>query len=90
MDIQLEIGYRFDVMCQKLEIWTFNWKFIKMLHVMSGSTQIYLSVTQINSTRFHFIGTIELIMCLDFLKFDFKFEGLKIGSLKFWKLRILK
>ena len=73
MDIQLEIGYRLDV---KL--------FIKMIHGMSGLTQAYLSVTQINSTRFHFIGTIELIMCLDFLKTDIKFEVLN------WKFEILE
>ena len=39
---------------------------------MSGSTQTYLYITQINSTRSHFIGTIELITCLEFLKTDLK------------------
>ena len=79
MDIQLEICHRSDV---KL--------FIKMIHVMSSLIQSHLFVTQINFTRFYFIGTIELITCLEFLKTNLKFEVLKIGSLKFWKLRILK
>ena len=39
---------------------------------MSGPTQAHLYVTQINSTRFHFIETIELIMYLEFLKTDLK------------------
>ena len=66
---QLEIGYKSDV---KL--------FIKMIHGISGPTQAHLFVTQINSTRFRFIGIIELIRCLKFLKTDLKFEVLKIGS----------
>ena len=79
MNIQLEICHRSDV---KL--------FIKMIHGMSSLIQSHLFVTQINSIRFYFIGTIELITYLEFLKIDLKFEVLKIGSLKFWKLRILK
>ena len=59
---QLEISYRSDV---KL--------FIKMIHWMSVSTQAHLSVIRINFTRFHFIGTVELIMCLKCLK-----NGLKL------------
>ena len=43
---------------------------------MSGPTQAHLYVTQINSTRSHFIGTMELITCLESLKTDLK--------LKFW------
>ena len=39
---------------------------------MPGPTQVHLYVTQINSTIFHFIGTIELIMYLEFLKIDLK------------------
>ena len=39
---------------------------------MSGPTQTHLYITQINSTRSHFIGTIELITCLEFLKTDLK------------------
>ena len=58
----LEIGYRSDV---KL--------FIKMIHWMSVSTKAHLSVIRINSTRFHFIGTVELLMCLECLK-----NGLKL------------
>ena len=46
--------------------------FIKMIHAMSSPTRAHLYVTQINSTRFHFIGTIELIMCLKYLKTDWK------------------
>ena len=53
---------------------------------MLGPIQAHLPFTQINSIRFPFIGTIELITCLEILKF----EVLKIGSLKFLKLRILK
>ena len=60
-----------------------------MIYEMSGLIQTHLFVTQINSTRFHFIGTIELITCLTFLKTNLKFEVLKIESLKFWKLGIL-
>ena len=48
--------------------------FVKMIHEMSGSTQAHLYVTQISSTRSHFIGTIELIMCLEFLKTDLKLK----------------
>ena len=48
---------------------------------MLSSTRVHLYVTQINSTRFDFIGTIELIMCLKFLK---------IESLKFWKLKFFE
>ena len=43
--------------------------FVKKIHEMSGPTQ-----AQINSTRSHFIGTIELIMCLEFLKTDLKLK----------------
>ena len=39
---------------------------------MLDPIQARLYVTQINSTRFHFIGTIELIMCLEFLEIDLK------------------
>ena len=44
------------------------------IHEMSGPTQAHLYVTQINSTRSHFIGTIELITCLEFLKTDLKLK----------------
>ena len=54
---------------------------------MSGSTQAHLYVTHINSTRLHFIKTIELIMYMEFLK-THEIEVLKIENLKFWKLRI--
>ena len=56
---------------------------------MSGPNQAHLYVTQINSSRSHFRGTIELIMCLEFLKTDLKLN-FEVGSLKYWKLRILK
>ena len=46
--------------------------FVKMIHEMPGLTRAHLYVTIINSTRFHFIGTIELIMGLKFLKTDLK------------------
>ena len=59
----LEIGYRLKV---KL--------FIQMIHKMLSPTQAHLSVTQINSTRFHLIGTVELIMCLKCLKTDLKLK----------------
>ena len=49
---------------------------------MSGPTQAHLYVTQINSPRFHFIGIVELTVCLRFLKTGFEIEVLKIGSLK--------
>ena len=39
---------------------------------MSGLTQTHLYVRQINSIRFHFIGTIELIIYLEFFKIDLK------------------
>ena len=39
---------------------------------MSGTTKSHLYVTSINSTRFNFIGTIELIMRLEFSKTDLK------------------
>ena len=39
---------------------------------MSGTTKVHLYVTQISSTRFHFIETVELIVCLEFLKIDLK------------------
>ena len=58
-----------------------------MIHEMSGLTRAHLYVTQINSIKFHFIGTIELIMCLKFLKTNLK---LKFCKLKFWKLRIFE
>ena len=51
---------------------------------MSGPTQTHLYVTQINSTRSHFIGTIELITCLEFLKNNLK---LKFES---WLFEILE
>ena len=51
---------------------------------MSGPTQAHLYVTQINSTRSHFIGTIELITCLEFLKTNLK---LKFES---WLFEILE
>ena len=76
---------------QQYRIFTFNLKngykskvefFVKIIHEMSGPTPTHLYVTQINSTRFHFIGTIELIMCLKFLKTDlkWKFEILEIEN----------
>ena len=62
-----------------------------MIHGMSGPAQAHLYVTQINSSRFHFIGIVELTVCLKFLKTDFKLKVLKIESLKFKKkLRNLK
>ena len=61
--IQLQIGYKSYV---KL--------FIKMIHRMLSSTQAHLYVTQINSQRFHFIGIIELIVCLRFLKAGLKLK----------------
>ena len=59
-----------------------------MIHEMSGLTQVHLYVTQINSTRFYVIGTIELIKCLKFLKIDLKltFWKLKIENFGYWKL----
>ena len=63
MDIKLEIVYILEV---KL--------FVKMIHEMTGSTQGHLYVTQSNSTRFNFIGTVELVMCLKFLKIDLKLK----------------
>ena len=48
--------------------------FVKRIHELSSPTQAHLYVTQINSTRSHFIGTIELIMCLEFLKTDLKLK----------------
>ena len=51
---------------------------------MLGPTQAHLYVTQINSTRSHFIGTIELITCLKFLKTNLK---LKFES---WLFEILE
>ena len=60
---QLEIGYRSYV---KL--------FVKMIHGMSGLTQTHLYVIQINSLRFHFIGIVELIMCLECLKIGLKLK----------------
>ena len=45
--------------------------FVKMIHEMSSPTRAHLYFTQINS---HFIGTIELIMYLKFLKIDFKWK----------------
>ena len=61
-----------------------------MIHEMSSLTQAQLYVTQINFSRFHFIGIVELIMCLECLKTDvklkienfemkFKYEILEIG-----------
>ena len=47
---------------------------LKMIHEMSGPTRTHLYVTQINSIRFNFIGTIELIMCLKILKTDLKWK----------------
>ena len=44
---------------------------------MLGPTRAHLYVTQINSQIFHFIGIIELIICLEFLKTNLKFEILK-------------
>ena len=41
---------------------------------MSDPTQAHLYVTQINSIRSHFIGIIELIKCLKFLKTNLKFK----------------
>ena len=72
--IQLEICYKSYV---KL--------FIKMIHGMSGPAQAHLYVTQINSSRFHFIGIVELTVCLKFLKTNLKLKVLKIESLKFKK-----
>ena len=62
---------------------------------MSGPTQAHLYVTQINSIRSHFIGTIELITCVEIFESRFEIEVLKIGSLKlkfeicdfFWNLK---
>ena len=54
-----------------------------MIHGMSGSAQAHLYVTQINFSRFHFIGIVELTVCLKFLKIDLKLKVLKIESLKF-------
>ena len=51
---------------------------------MSGPTQTHLYVTQINFTRSHFIGTIKLITCLEFLKIDLKFKFLN------WQFEILE
>ena len=45
-----------------------------MIHEMLGPTQAHLYVTQINSTRSHFIEIIELIMCLEFLKTDLELK----------------
>ena len=45
---------------------------------MSSPTQTHLYVTQINSTIFHFIRTVELIMCLEFLKTNLKLKILKL------------
>ena len=59
----IEVGYILEV---KLVV--------KRIHEMSGPTQAHLYVTQINSTRSHFIGTIELITCLEFLKTDLKLK----------------
>ena len=61
-----------------------------MIHGISGRTQARLYVKQINFSKLYFIRIVELIMCLEILKTDLKFEVLKIGSLKFLKLRILK
>ena len=63
INILLEINYILEI---KL--------FVKRIHEISGSTQAHLYVTQINSTRSHFIGTIELITCLEFLKTDLKLK----------------
>ena len=49
--INYKFGHRLDV---KL--------FIQKIHGILGPTQTHLSFTQINPTRFHFIGIIELIM----------------------------
>ena len=49
---------------------------------MSGPTQAHLYVTQINFSRFHFIGIVELIMYLECLKIDLKLKILKFESLK--------
>ena len=61
--IQLKIGYK-----------SFVKLFIKVIHGMSGPTQAHLYVTQINSPRFHFIGIIELTVCLRFLKTGLKLK----------------
>ena len=50
---------------------------------MSGPIKAHLYVTQINSTRSHFIGTIELIMCLEFLKTDLKLRFSKLKVINF-------
>ena len=68
--ILLEIDYILEV---KL--------FVERIHEMSGPTQAQLYVTQINSTRSHFIGTIELTVFESFEN-RFEIEVLKIGSLK--------
>ena len=50
---------------------------------MSGPIKAHLYVTQINSTRSHFIRTIELIMCLEFLKTDLKLRFSKLKVINF-------
>ena len=47
---------------------------------MLSSIQAHLSITRINFIRFHVSGTMEFIMCLDFLKTYLK---LKIQNRKF-------
>ena len=49
--INYKFGHRLDVIL-----------FIQMTHGILGLTQAHLSFTQINATRFHFIGIVELIM----------------------------
>ena len=49
---------------------------------MSCPTQAHLYVTQIKSPRFHFIGIVELIICLKCLKTSLKIENFEM-KLKF-------
>ena len=50
---------RFHKICYRSKVKLF----VKRTHEMSDHTQAHLYVTQINSTKFHFIRTIELIIC---------------------------
>ena len=61
-----------------------------MIHEMSSPTQIHLYVAQINSIRLYFIGTIELIICLEFLKTDLKLRFRKLKVLNFGNLEFFK
>ena len=53
---------------------------------MSSHPQTHLYIIQINSIRFNFIGIVELIMCLKFLKTDLKLD-FEIKNLNFINLR---